>query len=328
MLNDPLFTSSQRGFDTIDIEDESEIFRAGYVGRFLLEPDVRRELIQRISEIEVDIQRASSIDGISRGISSAANAGTAGMLAGDMLTGTFGSGTGNMLGNAFAIGAVGLALLSGDGSFDDVSGVYLPGFYNNAEITTAEQAQNIASKLVTQKVYVAMQELGFKGVCELGCDSFTAVHAFTLNDASKSSFIDYVPPKVLVYLNVNEFVSNEKALAYHSRAVSFPVKWYSKMVDGARVLLVSDNTKGNVIAKSFIDDEGNVNVSGTFLINNTMFAEYVNRKIYDNPFMYKGTSDDYPKWLAYNGKIYRFSLNSIAKTFSEEILPSTYSSEE
>lgn len=319
LINDPVFQSRIRDFDTKKIEDENISYRIGWLGQYLLEPHIRKEIATKLSENTVQIKSL-----LEQNINNPLDVSLGGQMLTDLAVGDIGSSLGNTVGTGLFVAGGVISLLSGDGSIDYVSGINLPEKFEGNYLETAEQAQTAALSLIDQQLINASQELGYSAKCVYQCDiSPRAYHLKKLNITGTVNWI-YEPEEIAVYVGEIKMLKVEETQFLDSLAVGFKVAWRTEYGNTAVIRLISDPTldKNNNIVINHPDpnDPKLVSFRGKHALFSTDIGDAFNRAIHNTPYTFTGSSDDHPKALYYNGDVYKFGLNSRAQTFDKYIL--------
>lgn len=171
LINDPVFKSRIRDFDTKKIEDENISYRIGWLGQSLLEPHIRKEIATKLSENTVQIRSL-----LEQNTNSPLDVSLGGQMLTDLAVGDIGSSLGSSVGTGLFVAGGVISLLSGDGSIDYVSGINLPEKFEGNYLETAEQAQIAALSLLDRQLINASHDLGYSAKCVHQCDTSPRVY--------------------------------------------------------------------------------------------------------------------------------------------------------
>jgi hypothetical protein len=319
LIDDPVFQSRIRDFDTKKIEDENISYRIGWLGQYLLEPQTRQEIAGKLIE---NSTQSKSI--FKQNIDSTLDVSLGGQMLTDLAVGDVGSGLGSSVGTGLFVAGGVISLFSGDGSIDNVSGINFPEIFEGNYLETAEQAQTEALSLIDQQLINASQELGYSAKCVYQCDISPRVyHLKKLNITGTAKWI-YEPDEIAVYVGEIKMLKVEETQFLDSFAVGFKVAWRTEYGNTAVIRLISDPIldKNNKIVINHPDpnDPKSFTYRGKHALFSTDIGDAFNRAIHNTPYTFTGSSDDHPKALYYNGDVYNFGLNSRAQTFDKYIL--------
>lgn len=319
LIDDPIYHSVTRDFDTKKLNNETRSYQIAWLAQALLEPKTRQDVAKGL------VENAPKIDvngGLTLG--DAADASLAAQMAADLLSGQLSSGLGGQLGTAVFLGAAALSLFSGDGSINTTSVVLLPEEFNGKTLDSSEKAKIAAEKLLVERYAKAAEGMGYSFKCEYECDAFPSLYRIQrLPETDVKQYI-YAPEDIAIYFSDFDLIQPENTAALDSLSTGFNVAWRTAFGNAAAIFMIQ---------KPRLDEHGHIeiistdkmpsgwSIAGDGRFIKTDFGEAFLRQVHNTPFTIFGTSEAYPNVAYYNGAVYRYVLNSNAKTFNEIVMP-------
>ena len=305
MTDDPLLIAAYEMPDTVEIEDEVKLAKLAWVGKDLLEPYARSEAAKLLAKQDLpqewDETRYSTLVS----------------MATDMFVGEVGSSLGGAVGGAVMV----LGMLSGDGSSNNASGLFLPANIDNVAIDSTEKAHAFAVNMLNNNIIDTAETLGYKATCEYGCDTANRVYKLEILSGTEKQYV-YQPDALTVSMNVSEFIEAGNGAVLDSLATGEPIKWRTKDIHGAMVLLGSSpayEENGKLSLSDIESDSGNFKISKSELtISRTPFGRDFARAMFSNPYHYQGSNN--LSYFAYSGDVYRLYSNSSITAFDDRII--------
>lgn len=314
--SDPILASKLRSFDDEKILDEGEIYRIGMIGRYMLEPEARQKVLHIISGNQEYFSKQKS-GSFQPTLATSTQALT------DLSVGQLDSSLGNTLGTAVAIGEMAYYLFSGDGSFDEVSGFYLPEIYEGEVIDNPEEAQQAIIDIYTNYLKKGLSKYGYKVTCIHNCGKNYAIYdAHRYAPIALESLI-YAPRRVGIIVGVDEAIEISADDKVSSIAAGFEVNWLSKHVHASRIVMLADpvlNEDGSIKLTPLPEQPQEMSFRGNPRVQYTDFHHKIFKEIYSNPYLFYGTLDDHPKRLYFNNSVYRITFNSSANGFNRKLI--------
>lgn len=318
LLDDPVYDSVTRDFDTLDVDNDEISYRIGYLGEALLEPNTRIDIYNALAKVISDQQRTESA------LYKAANISTTSRMVSDLSVGKLNSSVGAQLGNTLAISSLALSLFSSDGSLDITTGVFLPNSFNGAVIKSIEEADLAAQQLIANQLEKSSINMGYTFECVTGCGSAVSLYYFKRLPNTNISHYIYAPESFAAITNIASLQPVAKDTLVDSIATGIDVAWRSKFGNQAQIILVANpllDESGSIDFKlADPNKSSSLTIRGDTRLSRTDFGDKFNRLVHSTPYTVYGNSEAYPNVLYFNGKVYRFILNSVATTFDEYIL--------
>ena len=268
--------------------------RVSYVARYLLPSDDRNKFINNLLEKKSggcsDCIFSSGLF-ISNGASSVAGSGFGvGLMALDM-----------------GLSVVGFFA---DGSLDKVSGFVMPTEFNGITISSAEQARRLAATYSEEKLFSAADELGYSISCAYGCDDARRIYRLKSVDPSKQAHYIYKPEDIAVLAIFGEMKEVTKVSGIDIAVYGFEPKFAT---------MPGHQWYFSFGAYPVLDESGQIDVSindngPTFHMKKRLDGTAIHReflkKIYNDSYSYFGDSKEYPKVIAYEGKLYSYIIDN------------------
>lgn len=275
---------------------EDEYLRIGYLARYLAETDVRQKLSAKISETEyvrewdyVDYSIASS-------------------MTTDLVVGQIASDLGAEIGTAVFVAG----LLSGDGSMEEVSQMFLPAEMDGEPLETPEQARAAGVKLVRNRLENIAEKLGSQLACEFGCGQPYAIYSIQLPEEpfSDDSYI-YWPKDIVITVDLTEFVSVEEGDPV-SALVGFPVAWKTEPGNTAFLRMVTEPgyLEDGSIELYEVGDSGRKAVSAWRRLYGTKLGLSIRRSLHHDTKWIWGIERGHPSLVYFDGEGYGYTINS------------------
>lgn len=305
LSDDPLFIAAYEMPDTVDIEDEVTLAKLSWIGKDLLEPRARRDSAKLLAEQDLPQEWDET------------QYSTLASMATDMFVGEVGSSLGGAVGGAVMV----LGMLSGDGSSNNASGLFLPATIDDVAIDSTEKAHAFAVDMVNNNVMDTAEILGYKATCEYGCDTANRVYKLDMLSSTEKQYV-YQPETLTVSINVSEFIEAGNEAVLDSLATGEPIKWRTKDIHGAMVLLGYNpayDENGNLSLTDIESDNGNFKISkSSITISRTPFGRDFTRAMFNNPYHYQGSNN--LRYFAYSGDVFQFYGNATIESFDEKIV--------
>jgi hypothetical protein len=326
--SNPAYEAATSDKEIIDVDDRVQNAKIAWIGKNLLEPSARNNAVEILSDEKLPAEWTAS------------DYSTFTSLSADLAVGQLSSSAGGALGAAALV----LGLLAGDGSENLVSGMFLPSVVDGVELKTAEQARDVALGRVLAKIQQVAVDTGYSISCIYDCDSYSPIYRFDLNDNIEYSLecfyscddseakyklkpepfkgkYSYQPTPFTMNVHIAEFEDAEATRALDSLSTGFPVKWKTKGVNGAMVLM-RENVAVNAekVIEVIPAEENRIGlaiVNGWDNYINTPFSRAMYRTIFDNTEHYFGTSAS--SIFIYNSNTYLFRGNEMYSSFNRII---------
>lgn len=315
--DDPIYQSLTRDFETEVVKDVTESYRIGWLAQGLLEPPVRKELGNLLVGNAQKIQSQ-----FSRNMEVADDLGTTAQFLTDVGLGQFGSSAGSDAGTLVFAGLATASLFMGDGSMDHASGIFLPSTWKGEPLTTQAQAQAASNELIDAQIKYAADQVGFDASCEYACDAFPSMYRLKVRPDTDLSKYIYAPRDIAIYVNKTTIIPAGDTAGLDSLATGIPVAWRTEYGNMAPMVLAAEPVKkqGTNEIDIVATENGGWTFSGKTSLSRTDFGDAFLRAFHSTPFTIYGTTEGHPNSVYYNGKRYKFVLNSRADTFDETVL--------
>lgn len=304
MSDDPLIIAAYTMPDTVDVDDEVTLAKLAWVGKDLLEPNARSEAAKLLAEQDLPQEWDET------------QYSTLASMATDMFVGEVGSSLGGAVGGAVMV----LGMLSGDGSNDNASGLFLPAQFGDIDIDSAEKAHDVAIDMIHENVMGAALTLGYQATCEFGCNSGNRVYRLDIMPNTDKQYV-YQPDTLTVSVNVSDLIEAGKEAVLDSLATGEPIKWRTADSHGAMVLLgatPSYDESGTLSLTDIESKNGDFKIAKSSLtISRTPFGRDFARAMFDNPYHYQGSNN--LRYFAFNGDVYKLYSNSSINAFDDKI---------
>ncbi|RPG68448.1 MAG: hypothetical protein CBC02_000155 [Flavobacteriaceae bacterium TMED42] len=305
LTDDPMMIAAYTIPDTVEVDDEVTEAKLAWIGKDLLEPNARREAAKLLAEQDLPEEWDET------------QYSTLASMATDMFVGEVGSSLGGAVGGAVLV----LGMLSGDGSSNNASGLFLPAQFGDIAIDSADLAHDVAIDMVHENIVDAAMTLGYQAICEYGCNSGNRVYRLDIVSNTDRQYV-YQPDTLTVSMNVSEFVEAGKEAVLDSIATGEPIKWRSADPHGAMVLLGASPSYDESGKLSLTDIESTTSpfkiASGDLTISRTPFGRDFTRAMFDNPYHYQGSNN--LSYFAYSGAVYKLYSNSSINAFDDKIV--------
>lgn len=314
--SDPILASKLQLYDYEDVTDEGEIYRIGMIGRYLLEPEARQKVFHILNGNQEYFAKQQA------GLFEPTLATSTQALT-DLGVGQLDSSLGNSLGAAVAIGEMAYYLFSGDGSFDEVSGFYLPSKLDEISLDTSEAAQQAVINIYTESLKVGLSKYGYTLSCIYNCGGNFAIYDAKRTDPKALNSLIYAPKRVGIILGVDEPIKISSDDKVSSIAAGFEVTWFAKHVNGNKFVMLADpllTDDGSIKLTPLPDKPSVMRIKGNSRVKFTDFHHKILKEIYSSPYLFYGTLDDHPNRLYFNNNVYRISFNSQADGFDRKLI--------
>jgi len=275
---------------------EDEYVRIGYLARYLAETEVRNELTAKIRQTEY-VREWDYIDHS-----------THASMATDLVVGELGSDLGAGIGAAIFVAG----MLSGDGSMDEISQIFLPSELDGKPLETPEQARVAGVNLIVDRLGQVAEKLGSELSCEFGCGEPYAIYSIRLPETpvSGESYV-YWPKDIVITVDLLEFVPVAKDDPV-SALVGFPVAWKTEPGDTAFLRMVTepDYLEDGNIELYDVGDSGRKAVSAWRRLYGTKLGLSIRRALHHDTKWLWGIERGHPSLVYFEGEGYGYSLNS------------------
>lgn len=314
--SDPILASKLQSFDNEEILDEGEVYRIGMIGRYMLEPEARQKVLHIISGNQEYFSKRKT-GAFQPTLATSTQALT------DLGVGQLDSSLGNTLGSAVAIGEMAYYLFSGDGSFDEVSGFYLPKIFEGVVLDSPEEAQQAIIELYTGDLKMGLSKYGYSVTCIHNCGGNFAIYDAQRQAPIALESLVYAPKRVGIVVGVDEAIEISADDKVSSIAAGFEVNWLAKHVHASRVVMLADpvlNEDGSIKLTPLPEQPQEMSIRGNPRVQYTDFHHKIFKEIYSNPYLFYGTLDDHPSRLYFNSNVYRITFNSQADGFNRKLI--------
>ena len=314
--NDAMLASKLQSYDSEKVSDEGEIYRIGLIGRYMLEPEARQKVLHIISGNQDYFSKKKS-GSFQPTLATSTQALT------DLSVGQLDSSLGNTLGSAVAIGEMAYYLFSGDGSYDEVSGFYLPEQFEGLVLDTPEAAKQVVIDIYTANLKEGLRKYGYTVTCIHNCGDNYAIYDAQRTEPVALTSLVYAPRRVGIIIGVDEPIEISLNDNVSSIAAGFEVKWLAKHVHANRVVMLANpilNEDRTIQLTPLPDQPLEMSFRGNPRIQYTDLHHKILKEIYSNPYLFYGTLDDHPKRLYFNSNVYRITFNSQADGFDSKLI--------
>lgn len=298
MSDDPYIRSLGNDPKLTDFDDELENKRLSYLGRFLVENEIRAEIVANAYDEEV-VEAWTAED-----------YGTMTSMATDMAVGELGSALGSNLGTAVSVGGMILgAAFSSD--YDIVGQAWLPKSFNGKILKTSEEAHNALGEFTETQMKKVAREFGYSIQCLGECQPRSKVFLFERQD----DVVDhpergYQPKQLVAMVNVSaefEKVDENDILPI---TLGEPVHWmlppYFTYQVGFYSRLETDENGEVVVFQKPGNGYTIEHVKPRRDLLRIPLGRMMMQAFHETPYTIYGNDDIYPTQLFFNGNAYRF----------------------
>ncbi|MFT5716483.1 MAG: hypothetical protein ACI9T7_000659 [Oleiphilaceae bacterium] len=322
--SNPAYEAATSEKEITNVEDKVQNAKMAWIGKSLLEPSARNRAVEILSDEKLPEEWTAS------------DYSTFASLSTDLAVGQLSSTAGGTLGAAALV----LGLMAGDGSEDLVSGMFFPSIVDGVELKTPEQARDVALSRVVAKIHQVAVNTGYSISCIYDCDGYSPIFRFDLSDNIEYTLdcfyscddsdakyklksepfkgnYSHQPTPFTMNVHIGEFEDAVATRALDSLSTGFPVKWKTKGVNGAMVLM-RENVAVNAekVIEVIPAEENRIGiaiVNGWDNYINTPFSRAMYRTIFDNTEHYFGTSAS--SIFIYNSNTYLYRGNEMYSSF-------------
>lgn len=279
--------------------NKSEQLRVSYIGRALMSNSDKENLTRKLGE-------EKTYEGW--------NPSTTAMVAQgaiDLTVGSFGSNVGVTVGSAIVLAGAVLDFIY-DGSVDYVTLAHLPATFYGDELTSAEEAGDALRKYGHESIMRVAKQNGFSAECIERCDLGNRIYELTPMQPvmPKSKDLSKYVPLDKFYISTMFGDMKESKNPMLNAALGFEAKWISASRNGYNFIMIAKPTR-NPDGSLKISGEKIKYINGREGVAQTSFGRVLLNQLYDNPFMFHGNANIYPKQAYYNGEKYTWSSTSV-----------------
>lgn len=294
---------------SIEDIDSAEMKKLNYLARYLATSETRREIAAEVYDVEF-IERWS-----------ASNYGTAAAMTTDLITGQLV--TNLSAGMDLAVsGIVGLYRMFNNGSFQQVTQLWLPGTYNGIELADEASARKAMMQFTEDRLTAIADKYGYVYECVVGCDDNVTPRSYMFrrdhNEERDYQFV-FQPDEFGFYVNLLPPVEvSENDILF--LLIGEELKWKTPPSHSYVHFFMADFNRDETGRLQTIIGDGDIELlDANRLMTSTEMGRHLMRDFHSTPYSIYGNGSLYPRLFFHNGGVYRHQVKSDKQLLRWEI---------